>query len=148
MSLESLAEAGEGLCGPDIGRELFHCSAKTEKSCDWNHIFYQSKTFGGRTARPPVPDCTPPTNFNTSRLWSYVFKFSLTSASMTSHARALRSHAKCPGFCFRKSGHPRFPFILPVKCIKHIKSNMFVLSFSFSLSLFLSFIYFSIYYIF
>ena len=25
---------------------------------------------------------------------------------MTSHAHALQSHGKCPGFSFRKSGHP------------------------------------------
>ena len=38
--------------------------------------------------------------------WSYVLKLTLISASMTSHAHALRSRIKCPGFSFRKSGHP------------------------------------------
>ena len=37
MSLESLAEAGERLCGPDIGRELVPLrGAKTEKGCDFD----------------------------------------------------------------------------------------------------------------
>ena len=39
VSLESPAEAGEQLCGPDIGSKLslfHHCGAKTEKSCDFD----------------------------------------------------------------------------------------------------------------
>ena len=34
VSFESFAEAGERLCGPDIGRSSFHhCGPKIEKSC-------------------------------------------------------------------------------------------------------------------